>query len=336
MTDHDSGASSVPTLDVGELLHAADRGDPILLLDVRNEDEVKAWKVEARRPIETVYVPYFDFIEDEAGSVARVPAGRDIVVLCAQGGSSEMVAGMLVDAGVPARNVRGGMVAYGEYLEPVAVPLEAAEAGRFSIWQINRRGKGCLSYVVGSNGEAVVIDPMKNADWFQAFAAAHGVRVVHVLDTHIHADHVSGGPALAEALGVPYSVSAGEEFELRQPVTPLQDGQLLAIGGASGVTIEVRVMRTPGHTPGSTSYLVGGRYLLTGDTVFVGGVGRWDLPTGNRRELKNSIRSLLMLQPQDLYPGHGPTAIGNATEAIQDAYHIFSEVPKSPNVSGEL
>jgi len=277
MSEHDPGTSSVPTIDVGDLLQAADRGDPLLLLDVRNEDEVKAWKIEARRPVETVYVPYFEFIEDETGSVAKVPGGRDIVVLCAQGGSSEMVAGMLAEAGMPARNVRGGMVAYGEYLDPVTVPLEAEEAGRFAIWQVNRRGKGCLSYVVGSNGEAVVVDPMKNADWFAAFAAARGLRVVHVLDTHIHADHVSGGPALAATLGVPYSVSAGEGFELRQPVTPLQDGQVLAIGGASGVTIEVRVMRTPGHTPGSTSYLVGGRYLLTGDTVFVGGVGRPDL-----------------------------------------------------------
>jgi glyoxylase-like metal-dependent hydrolase (beta-lactamase superfamily II)/rhodanese-related sulfurtransferase len=277
MSEHDPGTSSVPTIDVGDLLQAADRGDPLLLLDVRNEDEVKAWKIEARRPVETVYVPYFEFIEDETGSVAKVPGGRDIVVLCAQGGSSEMVAGMLAEAGMPARNVRGGMVAYGEYLDPVTVPLEAEEAGRFAIWQVNRRGKGCLSYVVGSNGEAVVVDPMKNADWFAAFAAARGLRVVHVLDTHIHADHVSGGPALAATLGVPYSVSAGEGFELRQPVTPLQDGQVLAIGGASGVTIEVRVMRTPGHTPGSTSYLIGGRYLMTGDTVFVGGVGRPDL-----------------------------------------------------------
>jgi glyoxylase-like metal-dependent hydrolase (beta-lactamase superfamily II) len=169
------------------------------------------------------------------------------------------------------------MVAYGEYLQPVAVPLEAAEASRFAIWQVNRRGKGCLSYIVASNGEAVVVDPMKNAEWFEAFAAGHGLRIVRVLDTHIHADHVSGGPALAGTLGVPYSVSAGEGFELRQSVSPLDDGQILHVGGEGGVTIEVRVMRTPGHTPGSTCYLVGGRCLLSGDTMFVGSVGRPDL-----------------------------------------------------------
>jgi glyoxylase-like metal-dependent hydrolase (beta-lactamase superfamily II) len=198
-------------------------------------------------------------------------------VLCAQGGSSEMVAGMLAEAGVPARNVKGGMVAYGEYLQPAAVPLDASDASRCTLWQINRRGKGCLSYMVASNGEAVVVDPMKNIEWFEAFAARQGLRISRVLDTHIHADHVSGGPALSVKLGVPYSVCAGEGFELRQPVTPLEDGQILQVGGDSGVAIEVRVMRTPGHTPGSTSYLVGGRYLLTGDTVFVGSVGRPDL-----------------------------------------------------------
>jgi len=277
MADTEPSATPVPAIDVGDLLQAADGGRPILLLDVRNEDEVRAWKLEARRPIDTVYVPYFDFIEDEIASVARVPAGRDVVVLCAQGGSSEMVAGLLNDAGVPARNVRGGMVAYGEYLQPAAIPLDAAEASRFALWQINRRGKGCLSYVVASNGEAVIVDPMKNIEWFEAFAAQHGLRVTRVLDTHIHADHVSGGPALSAKLGVPYSVSAGDGFELRQPVTPLDDGQVLRVGGTGGVTIDVRVMHTPGHTPGSTSYLVGGRYLLTGDTVFVGSVGRPDL-----------------------------------------------------------
>jgi glyoxylase-like metal-dependent hydrolase (beta-lactamase superfamily II)/rhodanese-related sulfurtransferase len=276
-TPTDASDSPVPSVAVGDILPRLDRGEGVLLLDVRNEEEYETWKVEARRPVETVHVPYFDFIEDAEAALARVPRGREVVVLCAQGGSSEMVAGMLQEAGVPAANVEGGMIAYGVYLEPVSVPLAAAEAARFELWQVNRRGKACLSYVLVSGGEAVVVDPSRHVEWYEAFVAERGARVVRVLDTHVHADHVSGGPALARRLGVPYYVAAGAGFELAQPVTPLADGETVRLGGDKGVSIEVRVMSTPGHTPGSTSYLVDGRYLLTGDTLFVASVGRPDL-----------------------------------------------------------
>jgi glyoxylase-like metal-dependent hydrolase (beta-lactamase superfamily II) len=169
------------------------------------------------------------------------------------------------------------MIAYGVYLEPIRVPLEAAAAARYEIWQVNRRGKGCLSYVVVSGGEAAVVDPSRHVEWYTGFVAERGARIVRALDTHVHADHVSGGPALARGLSVPYFVAAGEGFELRQPVTPLADGETIRLGGAEGVAIEVRVMSTPGHTPGSTSFLVDGKYLLTGDTLFVASVGRPDL-----------------------------------------------------------
>ena len=276
-TGGEQPAARTPTVEVGELLEHLDRGDGLLILDVRNQDEFDGWKLEARRPVETVHVPYFDFIEDPDAALARVPRGRELVVLCAKGGSSEMVVDMLGEAGVPARNVSGGMLAYGVYLEPVPLPLPAAEAARFSLVQVNRRGKGCLSYVIASGGEAVVVDPSRHVEWYEGFAAQLGARVVHVLDTHVHADHVSGGPELARRLGVPYYVCAGEGFELRHPVTPLADRQQIRIGGERGVAIEVRVIRTPGHTPGSTSFLVDGRHLLTGDTLFVASVGRPDL-----------------------------------------------------------
>ncbi|HUG54640.1 MAG TPA: MBL fold metallo-hydrolase [Vicinamibacteria bacterium] len=270
-------ASPVPSVEVGELIEGLDRGQDVVLLDVRNDDEFSGWRLEARRPVTTVHVPYFDFIEDAEGALARVPRGHDVVVLCAQGGSSEMVAGMLGEGGVPSRNVKGGMVAYGDFLQPVRVPLRPEEASRFELWQVNRRGKGCLSYVIRSGDEAVVVDPSRRVEWYESFVAGRGARIVRVLDTHVQADHVSGGPALAARLGVPYSVAADEGFELGHPVAPLSDGQELRLGGLGGVGIEVKVLKTPGHTPGSTSYLVGGRYLLTGDTLFVAGVGRPDL-----------------------------------------------------------
>jgi glyoxylase-like metal-dependent hydrolase (beta-lactamase superfamily II)/rhodanese-related sulfurtransferase len=277
MSDPDYTVPPVPTVDVSELIPRLDRGDDVVILDVRNDEEFKDWKLEALRPIETVHVPYFDFIEDAEASMARVPRDHEIIVLCAQGGSSEMIVDMLQEAGVPSKNVKGGMVSYGESLFPLKVPLAASDAGRFEIWQINRRGKGCLSYTITSGGEAVVVDATRNVGWYEQFAREIDVRIVRVLDTHIHADHISGGPALAARLGAPYSVNAGPDFELRQRVAPLTDGQILRIGGAEGVTIEVRIIRTPGHTPGSTSYLIGGAYLLTGDTIFVTSVGRPDL-----------------------------------------------------------
>jgi glyoxylase-like metal-dependent hydrolase (beta-lactamase superfamily II) len=276
-TPNETTGPQVPTLEVGALLPRLDRGEEVLLLDVRNDDEFESWKIEPFRPVETVHVPYFDFIEDADASIAKIPRGREVVVLCAQGGSSEMVAGLLQEAGIPSANIKGGMIAYGVYLEPVRVPLPAEAVLRFELWQVNRRGKACLSYVLVSGGEAVVVDPSRHVEWYQGFAAERGARIVQVLDTHVHADHVSGGPRLALSLSVPYFVAAGEGFELEQPVTPLADGETIHVGGATGVSLEVRALRTPGHTPGSTSYLVDGGYLLTGDTLFVASVGRPDL-----------------------------------------------------------
>ncbi len=145
------------------------------------------------------------------------------------------------------------------------------------MWQVNRRGKGCLSYVVRSGREAIVVDPSRDVSWYEEFVRRLGAVIVRVLDTHVHADHVSGGPALAARAGAPYFVRAGEGFELRQRIEPLADGQELRLGGEAGVTVQVRIMATPGHTPGSSSYLVGRRHLLTGDTLFVKSVGRPDL-----------------------------------------------------------
>lgn len=312
---------ATPSIDVGALLSLVDAGAPLLLLDVRNEDEFERWRFEGRRPVETVHIPYFAFLEEQEANTARLPRDRDIVVLCAQGDSSAMVVDMLQEAGVPARNVAGGMVGYGEYLEPVRVPLDATEAARGEIWQVNRRGKGCLGYVLRSGAEAMVVDPSRDVGWYETFVTRLGARIVRVLDTHVHADHLSGGPALAARAGAPYFVNAGEGFELRHRVEPLVDGQALRLGGAAGMTIEVRIVASPGHTPGSTSYLVGRRHLLTGDTLFVRSVGRPDL--GGHvvewgRALYRTLKQRLSALPDDtvVLPAHfagvdeiGPDAV---------------------------
>jgi glyoxylase-like metal-dependent hydrolase (beta-lactamase superfamily II) len=302
-------APATPSIEVGELLARVDAGEPLLLLDVRNDEEFETWRFEGRRPVETVHVPYFDFIEDADGAAGRLPRDREIVVLCAQGGSSAMVVDMLREAGVAARNVAGGMVAYGEHLEAVKVPLDADEAARWELWQVSRRGKGCLSYVARAGRDAVVVDPSRDVGWYERFVRQLGAAIVRVLDTHVHADHLSGGPALAARSGAPYSVAAGEGFELRHAVEPLADGQELGLGGGAGGRLTIRIVATPGHTPGSTSYLLGRRHLLTGDTMFVRSVGRPDL--GGHvvewgRALFHTLRERLAALPEDtvILPAH--------------------------------
>jgi len=252
----------VPKVEVGELLKHADAGEPVLLLDVRNDADFARWKLEGRKPLDTVHVPYFAFIEDEDQALTKLPKDRDIVVVCASGDSSEMIAEMINAKGMTAKNGAGGMVAYGNYLQPVQVPLKPQEESRFEIWQLNRRGKGCLSYVIRAKDEAILVDPSRDDEQYEAFLKQLGARLVHVLDTHVHADHKSGGPEIAEKHGVPYTVAAGGDFELKKKITPLEDRAALRLEGERGVRVVVQAVKTPGHTPGSTSYLIGERYLL--------------------------------------------------------------------------
>jgi glyoxylase-like metal-dependent hydrolase (beta-lactamase superfamily II)/rhodanese-related sulfurtransferase len=259
------------SISIAELLEKIDSGERFLLLDVRNDEEYERWRVEGRNPVDTMHRAYFDFIEDES-LLDQVPRDRGpIYAVCAKGDSSDLIADMLRQRGADARNVAGGMIAYGEYLQPVRVPLDASEEGAFEIWQMNRRGKGCLSYIIRSRGEVVVVDPSRNIAEYERFALGLGAKIVGVFDTHVHADHISGGAALAPRHEARYFVAG------RTGVESIRDEEQIPLGGDGGVTVTVKILETPGHTPGSTSFLVGKNHLLTGDTLFVDSVGRPDL-----------------------------------------------------------
>jgi glyoxylase-like metal-dependent hydrolase (beta-lactamase superfamily II) len=171
---------------------------------------------------------------------------------------------------------------------------------------------GCAAYLFGCGGlgKCAVVDAHEeDVDAYVAFAASKGMRITHVIDTHVHADHRSGGPALAKRVGAKYCLHRSADVTL--PFEPLDDGQELEFGNT-----RVKVLHTPGHTPESICLVVTDLrrgtepwFVLTGDTLFVGAVGRPDLP-GHAREnagqLYDSIRSRLLALPDDLevYPGH--------------------------------
>jgi glyoxylase-like metal-dependent hydrolase (beta-lactamase superfamily II) len=171
---------------------------------------------------------------------------------------------------------------------------------------------GCAAYLFGCGGlgKCAVVDAHEeDVDAYVAFAESKGMCITHVIDTHVHADHRSGGPALAKKVGVPYCLHASADVAL--PFHPLHDGQEVELGNT-----QVLVLHTPGHTPESISLVVTDRrrgdepwFVLTGDTLFVGAVGRPDLPgraRENAGELYDSIHTKLLTLPDDLevYPGH--------------------------------
>ena len=171
---------------------------------------------------------------------------------------------------------------------------------------------GCASYLLGCGtvGRCAVVDPRADdVETYIAFARDKKMQIAQVIDTHVHADHRSGGVALAKATGAPYRLY--ESAEVRVPFTPMHDGEEIDLGNT-----RVRVVHTPGHSPESVCLVVTDLkrgtdpwFVLTGDTLFVGAVGRPDLP-GQAREnaerLYASIHERLLVLPDDLeiYPGH--------------------------------
>lgn len=251
---------------VGEFKRKLDKGEVPFILDLRREDEFAAWRIEGRQPVETVNLPQLDFVGEEEKFLARLPKEREMFLVCAHGGASKYEAEQLQAKGFRARSLAGGMDAWSLLYETACL------VGEPLIYQVYRIAKGCISHVLISGGEAVVIDAVRHLGEISAILERHGARLKYVFDTHLQADHVSGGRALAAAAGCPYLVCPADVAGAAFPYLPLADGAEFAFG-----TARLLVLHSPGHTPGSTSLLLDDRILFTGDTVMETTVGRPDL-----------------------------------------------------------
>lgn len=259
-----------------ELYASLQGGRPLLVLDVRNQDEFNHWKVEVSRPIEMLNIPYFEFIEAEDASIDKVRRwiggrGDPLAVVCSKGGSSEYVADVLRAKGIPASNVEGGMIAWG--IETVFQPIRTPEP--LQAWQFLRFGKGCLSYIVASETDAAVVDPQRKIDVYLEFLKTRGLNLRGVMDTHLHADHLSGASALSKISGAPYYANPHDFEGAAFPYRPIRDRDRIELGKIKIVPLQF--LHAPGHTPGSTLLWVNQTLLLTGDTLFIENVGRPDL-----------------------------------------------------------
>ncbi|MCY7510357.1 MBL fold metallo-hydrolase [Bacillus safensis] len=259
--------------------------EPLFLLDVRNQADVQDWKIEGEAIVD-LNVPYFDLLDGVENLLQHIPSDREVLVVCAKEGSSILVAEMLSEAGVLVHYLQGGMKAWSEHLEPVKI---GDLSGGGELYQFVRMGKGCLSYMIVSNGEAAVVDAARMTEIYIDFAKKHDVSVTHVLDTHLHADHISGGKKLAEQTGATYWLSPKDAEEVTFEYERLEEGQRITIGAAS---IDIQPIYSPGHTIGSTSFIVDNQYLLSGDILFIDSIGRPDL-AGMAEDWVDDLRETL-------------------------------------------
>ncbi|HEV7640278.1 MAG TPA: rhodanese-like domain-containing protein [Gaiellaceae bacterium] len=162
---------------------------------------------------------------------------------------------------------------------------------------------GCASYLIGDaqSGVAVVVDPAFAIEQYLAVAEQEGVRIERVLETHTHADHVSGHGRFGLEHGLPVAIHPLAEPDY--PFEPLEDGQIISTG-----KVNIRVVHTPGHRPEHCSFVVDGELALTGDSMFVGAAARPDLAVAAREGAEDLYRSLgRLLDLGDdvrVYPGH--------------------------------
>ncbi|WP_435319851.1 MBL fold metallo-hydrolase [Haloarchaeobius sp. TZWSO28] len=303
---------ALPTIDIDveelspdELKARIDAGEDVTILDARMESDFSEWHIEGEN-VEIANVPYFEFLDDEVPErvLEQVPEGEPLVVLCAKGGASEYVAAKLAENGRDVAHLADGMNGWARIYERVEV---TRYDGPGKLYQYQRPSSGCLAYMLVSVGEAAVIDPLREfTDRYLADANELDADLRYAIDTHIHADHISGVRNLdAEGVtGVIPAAAVPRGVTYADDVETAEDGQVFEVGAA-----EIETIHTPGHTSGMTSYLVGGSLLATGDGLFTESVARPDLEEGDdgapdaAKQLYDTLQTKVLTQDDDVLVG---------------------------------
>lgn len=275
--------------------------EDILVLDVRNDKDFNRFAVESPYPFEMTNISYYDFMEIEEESVAKVPKGRPVRIVCAKEGSAKYVAEILVKHGFDdVRYLTGGIKTWGNLLVAKAVH----EGDDYNLYQFIRPGKASCSYGLSCGSEMMLFDPSRNIDFYLDFAKSKNCTIIKTFETHLQADYIAGSRQIAQQTGAEFF--GGADFEgTKAGHKAVTDGEIhsFSTGGPA-----VKVLFTPGHTPGSLTFLVDDKYMLSGDTILIQAIGRPDL--GGKVDdwavlLFNTIQQVAQLDDSLLVlPGH--------------------------------
>lgn len=262
---------------VQELQERLARGEPTTVVDIRPKEQREEWSIPG-----SIWAPAYDSLaKDEPGPLAslELPQDQVVVTVCARGVTAQKATKVLQARHPKVHTLEGGMNAWNQAYNLAETRLH----GGTRLVQVRRTGKGCLSHVLENQGEALIVDAGLDLEAYLQVARQLDAKVIGVLDTHVHADHLSRNPPLARRLGVPYYI--GRSQKLKTDYTGLSDGDQIDFGDD-----HLTVLHTPGHTWEHSTYQVADA-LLTGDTLFTDGVGRPDLGAG-RTETRDRAYAL--------------------------------------------
>jgi glyoxylase-like metal-dependent hydrolase (beta-lactamase superfamily II)/rhodanese-related sulfurtransferase len=279
--------SAIETVDAGKLREWLDNGEPVFVLDVRPSSQREEWKIPGSH-----YVDAYSRLNQGDESVLNeidIPGNTKVVTVCAAGRTSKIASNALRKKGIEAYSLEGGMKAWSKSWNTSQMHFD-----NFEVLQIRRTGKGCLSYIISSEKEAIVIDASLPVEVYQKLVQQHKLTVKYVVETHIHADHLSRSKEVATYFQVPLYLPIRNRVEFLH--SKILADTVFPIG-----SIKLETIQTPGHTSESVSFYIENKIVFTGDTLFTNGVGRPDLKADEEEsrtksiQLYHSLKKLLLL-----------------------------------------
>ena len=248
---------------------AKNKDKSILMLDIREKDAFKDWHIKGSENIDVYNEIWQGNFDDVKKRLSSLPTNKRIVTVCNAGITSQNASMLLESMGYDTLVLEKGMMGWNT-LHQIA---DVVNENDLLIKQIIRVGKGCLSYMICSNStkECFIVDPSQFVEEYLEIAKENNLKIIGTLETHVHADHLTGARSLTEITKTKYYIS-GDDFKAKTDFIDLNSIEKIDIGEN-----EIKIIKTSGHTDGSVCFLVNDKAILTGDTLFLEGVGRPDL-----------------------------------------------------------
>jgi glyoxylase-like metal-dependent hydrolase (beta-lactamase superfamily II)/rhodanese-related sulfurtransferase len=298
------------TIDTKTLRDWLETGKEVSIIDIRPIQERAEWHIP-----QSIHINAYDKVkanDKNAFQGLHLEKEIPVVVVCAGGKTSLIGAEILQNQGFDTYSLEGGIRGWSLSWNTAKITFP-----NFEIIQLRRTGKGCLSYIVASNKEAFVVDASLPVEVYEQILEQQKLTLKYVIETHIHADHISRSKQLADknkvALFLPTPNKVSFNFE------PINDNAIFELGN-----IKIKAIKSPGHTLESTTFLIDKKVLLTGDTLFINGVGRPDLKANNdealekTKNLYQSLQTLLALDENSIVlPSHTSQPIDFDNQLIQ-------------------